>query len=106
MGARTGSGRAPRGAVRVHAIFCSSFRRGRKTGCCTCDAIWSLGLPGVTLPVQLTYQVGRPVEMPSLPEATRADVEEHHARYMDSLRELFEKPKREAGYGDRHLQFL
>merc|ERR1712232_803762 len=64
------------------------------------------GIPGVPRPVPLTYQVGRPIEMPRLPEATRADVEEHHARYMGKLKDLFENHKKEAGYEDYSMQFL
>eukprot|EP00931_Biecheleriopsis_adriatica_P101332 TRINITY_DN76496_c0_g1_i1.p1 TRINITY_DN76496_c0_g1~~TRINITY_DN76496_c0_g1_i1.p1 ORF type:complete len:319 (+),score=52.72 TRINITY_DN76496_c0_g1_i1:55-1011(+) len=65
---------------------------------------WSL--PGVPLPVRLTYQVGRPVEMPHLPAASPSEVEEHHGRYKSVLQELFDSNKAAAGFSQLTLQLV
>jgi 2-acylglycerol O-acyltransferase 2 len=90
------------------SCFFMPFRRWvqRKLGVALVMPYGRWGIPGLPLPVPLTYQVGKPIEMPKLPEATRTEVDEHHARYMREVQELFEKHKREAGYGDRELQLL
>eukprot|EP00440_Ansanella_granifera_P073872 gb/GFBE01080156.1/.p1 GENE.gb/GFBE01080156.1/~~gb/GFBE01080156.1/.p1 ORF type:complete len:380 (+),score=85.79 gb/GFBE01080156.1/:1-1140(+) len=51
----------------------------------------------------LTY-VGEPVELPQIAEPTAAEVEKWHGKYMDALKDVFEKHKAEAGYANSSLE--
>jgi len=51
----------------------------------------------------MTY-VGAPLELPTLPEPTAAQIDEWHGRYVDALRGVFEGNKKEAGYPDAQLE--
>lgn len=55
---------------------------------------------------ELMTFVGKPVEMPKIEEPTARDVDEWHAKYLEALRELFEKHKAEAGRPDAKLEIF
>jgi len=51
----------------------------------------------------LSY-VGPPLQLPTIPEPTSAQVDEWHAHYIQALRELYDAHKAEAGYPDGVLE--
>eukprot|EP00415_Alexandrium_ostenfeldii_P000729 UN0729 len=53
----------------------------------------------------LTY-VGRGIDMPLLPSATKEEVDYWHSVYMTALRQLFDEQKAEAGYPGAELEIL
>jgi len=71
----------------------------RKLGVALVMPFGPFGLPGVPFPAPLRAVVGAPLEMPHLATPTQEQVDDHHARYMASLEQLFEKHKHDAGYG-------
>ena len=49
-----------------------------------------------------TY-VGKPLQLPKIPEPSPAEVDEWHAKYLAALRQLFEENKAEAGRPEARL---
>mmetsp|Transcript_128357 Transcript_128357/g.256374 ORF Transcript_128357/g.256374 Transcript_128357/m.256374 type:complete len:317 (+) Transcript_128357:88-1038(+) len=78
----------------------------RKLGVALVMPFGPYGLPGVPFRAPLRPVVGAPLEMPHIPTPSQAEVDEHHARYMAALEQLFEKHKHDAGYGAVNLELL
>lgn len=64
------------------------------------------GLPFTKFPDPIRMVVGKPVAMPRLPDHTSQDLQEHHARYVEEVCQLFEQNKESAGYGDTMLRIV
>lgn len=78
----------------------------RKLGVALVMPFGPFGLPGVPFRAPLRPVVGAPLEMPHIPTPTDGQVDEHHARYMAALEQLFEKHKHDAGYGAVSLELV
>lgn len=56
-------------------------------------------------PFPITVVIGEPIPVPKMEEPTQAVIDEIHTKYFDSLRQLFEKYKAEAGFPNQTLVF-
>eukprot|EP01063_Lacrimia_lanifica_P008028 TRINITY_DN1516_c0_g1_i1.p1 TRINITY_DN1516_c0_g1~~TRINITY_DN1516_c0_g1_i1.p1 ORF type:complete len:361 (+),score=120.89 TRINITY_DN1516_c0_g1_i1:46-1128(+) len=59
-------------------------------------------LPDDSVPVNTV--LGSPLQLPTIPAPTPADVAKYHQQYVDALRTLFDTHKHQFGYGDRSLE--
>jgi len=60
-----------------------------------------LGLPLVPDPrAHLRSVVGPPVELPKIASPTKADIDEHHGRYLTALEALFDRHKVAQGFSE------
>mmetsp|Transcript_56710 Transcript_56710/g.132550 ORF Transcript_56710/g.132550 Transcript_56710/m.132550 type:complete len:320 (-) Transcript_56710:43-1002(-) len=64
------------------------------------------GVPWQKFPSPIRIVAGKPMSLPRIPEPSKADVEEHHARYVEELRQLFERHKAASGYPDHRLEIV
>jgi len=64
------------------------------------------GLPWQTFSTPVRIVVGRPLSMPKILEPSKAEIDEHHARYVHELSALFERNKVNAGYPSSHLHIV
>ncbi|CAE7477130.1 DGAT2 [Symbiodinium necroappetens] len=62
------------------------------------------GMPWQKYPDPVRIVVGKPLAMPRIPDPSKADVAEHHSKYVEELGKLFERHKAGAGYPDSSLQ--
>lgn len=60
--------------------------------------------PYLSSPLRLV--VGPPLEIPRRPQPSQEEVDEHHARYINALEDLFERNKGRCGYAKNHLQLI
>lgn len=56
--------------------------------------------------VKVTVVFGEPIEMPTIPEPTKEQVDMYHRQYYEAVRQLFEATKAEAGYPDAVLELV
>lgn len=54
--------------------------------------------------VELVTAVGPPLKMPHIPKPTSADINEHHARYVEEVQKLFDRMKKGTASADRKLE--
>ncbi|CAE7471107.1 Dgat2 [Symbiodinium sp. CCMP2456] len=64
------------------------------------------GMPWQKYPDPVRIVVGKPLAMPRIPDPSKADVAEHHSKYVEELCMLFERHKASAGYPDSSLQIV
>lgn len=53
----------------------------------------------------ITY-IGEPILLPLIEEPTEKDVDDWHSKYVEALKELFEKYKADAGYPDAQIELM
>jgi len=56
--------------------------------------------------VGLYMVVGTPLRLPQIAEPSAAQLDEHHARYIDALRALFDRNKANFGLADAQLEIM
>lgn len=54
--------------------------------------------------IDLVVVIGKPMELPHIPEPTEEDVNKYHQAYINKLQELFDKHKGEYGSKDATLE--
>lgn len=54
--------------------------------------------------VELVTTIGPPLKMPHIPNPTKADIAEHHERYMKALREVYDRAKIGTASENRKLE--
>jgi 2-acylglycerol O-acyltransferase 2 len=74
------------------------FQCGRCVSCERC-------LPW-DLQVRITTVVGKPIEVPTLEEPSKAEVQQYLQRFIKEMKALFERHKAAAGYPDLELHVL
>ncbi len=58
------------------------------------------------LQVKLTMVIGKPIEVPKLPEASKEEVQKHLDHFIEEMEKLFERHKASAGYPDLQLTVI
>ena len=58
------------------------------------------------LQVKLTTVIGKPIEVPKIPEASKEEVQKHLDHFIAEMKELFERHKASAGYPDLQLTVI
>lgn len=76
--------------VLVHPVL---QKIARSTGI-TLTVFWGLFGSPIPRPNPITGVIGRPIEMPHVPEPTDEDVDKYHLKYVEEVQRLFEKYKK------------
>ena len=63
---------------------------------------WGIPL-GIAKPQKLTVCMGLPIELAKEENPTKERIEDVHRKYIVGLKQVFEKNKKQMGYGDREL---
>ena len=54
----------------------------------------------------MTTVIGKPIEVPKIPQASKEEVQKHLEHFIAEMRELFERHKASAGYPDLQLTVI